>query len=364
MSTIVTVADSAHFLALVPRLLGFTPTESLVVVPMHRGRSLGALRIDLPPTGTPLDAVASTVVGMLCRVSGADGFTAVVYTAASAHPDLPGADLAEALERSAGACGLGVVDVLTVAGTGWGSHYDDRLPDGGRPLAALERHLPPVDGDQHGGATLPAVEPAAVAGVGAALLSLEAALAVLCGIPAVDGSPDRIDPAALEAGCALDDLPGLYEDCLTWDAATLDPMRAAVIAWCLARPSLRDVGLVQWASDRAGGDTALDAQRRWEDGEEYPPDLASVMWGESDRPDPVRLEAALELVRNVAARTPEPQRAGALATAAWLAWSLGRSTHGDRYAAAALRIEPEHGLAEIVRSFVAHAHLPDWAFRR
>lgn len=364
MSTIVTAADSAHFLALVPRLLGFTPTESLVVVPMTRGRSLGALRVDLPPAGVPLDSVAATVVGMVCRVSDADGFAAVVYTAASAHRELPGATLANALERSAGACGLDIVDVLTVAGTGWGSHYDDRVPSGGRPLAALERYLPPVDGDQHGGAALPAVEPAAVTSVGTALLSLEAALAVLCGIPAVDGSPLRLDPAALEAGCALDDLPGLYEDCLEWDAAALDPMQAAVLGWCLARPSLRDVGIVQWASDRAGGDTALDAQRRWEEGEEYPADLASVMWGESERPDPRRLDTALELVRCVAAQIPEAHRAGALATAAWLAWSLGRSTHADRYAAAALRIEPEHGLAEIVRSFVAHAHLPDWAFRR
>jgi len=364
MSTIVTAADSAHFLALVPRLLGFTPTESLVVVPMRGGRSLGALRIDLPPSDTSVDAVASTVIGMLCRVSGADGFAGVVFTEASAGRGLPGADLALALERSADACGLEVVDILTVAGTGWGSHFDERMPPGGRPLVELERHLPPLEGDQHEGAALPSAEPAATASVEVALRSLESALAVLCGIPAVDGTSERIDPAALEAGCALDDLPGLYEGCLDWDPASLDPMRTAVLAWCLARPSLRDVALVQWATDRRGGDTALDAQRRWEDGEDYPADLASVMWGEGERPDPSRLEAALTLVRRVASRTPEAHRAGSLATAAWLAWSLGRSTHADRYAAEALQIEPEHGLAEIVRSFVAHAHLPDWAFRR
>ncbi|MFJ6678259.1 DUF4192 family protein [Microbacterium sp. NPDC091382] len=364
MSTIITVADSAHFLALVPRLLGFTPTESLVVVPMARGRSLGALRVDLPPADTPLDAVASTVIGMLCRVSDADGFAGVVFTAASALDGLPGADLAVALEQSADACGLEVVDILTVAGTGWGSHYDERMPPGGRPLAELERHLPPLEGDQLEGASLPAAEPAATASVEVALRSLESALAVLCGIPAVDEAAERIDPAALEAGCALDDLPGLYEGCLAWNPVDLDPMRTAVLAWCLARPSLRDVALVQWATDRAGGDTALDAQRRWEDGEDYPADLASVMWGEGRRPDPRRLEAALVLARRVASTTSDAHRAGSLATAAWLAWSLGRSTHADRYAADALRVEPEHGLAEIVRSFVAHAHLPDWAFRR
>ncbi|MCK6079786.1 DUF4192 domain-containing protein [Microbacterium sp. EYE_5] len=364
MSTIVTAADAAHFLALVPRLLGFTPTESLVVVPLARGRSLGAMRVDLPPDCAHLDATASTVVGLLCRVGGADSFAAVVFTDAPATNPLPGADLAEALERSADACGLGVVDVLTVAGTGWGSHFDGQLPPGGRPLDEIRRRLPPPTGDQNDGADLPPVEAAAVAGVDAAVASLEAALTVLCGIPAAGAGAARIDPAALEAACALDDLPALYEDALTWDAASLDPMHVAVLSWCLARPSLRDVGIVQWASDRSGGDTALDAQRRWEDGEEYPADLASVMWGEGPRPDPRRLERALELVRHVAARTPERHRAGALATAGWLAWSLGRSTHADRHAAEALDLDPTHGLAEIVRSFVAAAHLPDWAFRR
>ena len=48
----------------------------------------------------------------------------------------------------------------------------------------------------------------------------------------------------------------------------------------------------------------------------------------------------------------------------WLAWALGRSTHAERYAILACEVEPEHGLAEIVRSFVLAGHLPDWAFRR
>ena len=55
---------------------------------------------------------------------------------------------------------------------------------------------------------------------------------------------------------------------------------------------------------------------------------------------------------------------GPLATCAWLAWALGRSTHAELYARRACDIEPEHGLAEIVQSFVHAGHLPDWAFRR
>ena len=362
MSTIVTAADAAHFLSLVPRLVGYTPTESLVVVPLREGRSLGALRVDLPPDGADLDATASTVVGLVCRVDGVEALIAIVYTAAPVTNVLPGAELVAALGRSADACGLGVADAFTVAGDGWGSHLEVRLPRGGHPLALLEA-LPHAD-DQASGTDLPSVAGPEVESVAAALASLEAALAVICGIPSTAGTEARIDPSALQAACALDDLPALYEEALRWDAATLDPMHAAVLGWCLSRPSLRDVAIVQWSSDRARGGWALDAQRRWEEGVEYPADLAEVLWGEGPRPDPERLSAALELVRQVCARMPADQRAGTFATAGWLSWALGRSTHAGRYAGEALDLDPRHGLAEIVMSFVQSAHLPEWAFAR
>ena len=145
---------------------------------------------------------------------------------------------------------------------------------------------------------------------------------------------------------------------LGWDAACLAPFDAAALTWCLARPALRDIALVQWCGGMAAGDEALDAQLRWESGEEYPAHLAMQMWGEGERPDPDRLEAALALSRRVAAAAPRAVRAGPLATCAWLAWALGRSTHAERYATLACEIEPEHGLAEIVRSFVLAGHLP------
>lgn len=69
-------------------------------------------------------------------------------------------------------------------------------------------------------------------------------------------------------------------------------------------------------------------------------------------------------MRQVAARLPADERAGACATAGWLAWALGRSTHAGRYAAAALEVDPRLGLAEILMSFLQSSHLPDWAFRR
>lgn len=370
MPTTVKAADAAQFLSLVPRLLGYTPARSLVVVPMAGHRSVGAMRVDLPP-GDDLDTVerlASSIVGMVCRIGGAEAFVAVAYTDESAAVGLPHARLIDALGRLAEAGGLAFVDALVVAADGWGSHFDSDHPPGGRPLAALET-TPPLDlpaavGDQATGATLPPHRAAERRVVGAAVQSLRTSLEVLCGIPSDSARVARVDPAALEAACELDDLPRLFERALRWDAAALPPMRAALLAWCLARPALRDIALVQWATDVVGGEDALEAQRRWEDGADYPADLASVMWGEGPRPDPDRLETAVELARHIAALAPKRLRAGALATCAWLSWALGRSTHAERYALLAMEIEPDHGLSDIVQSFVTAGHLPDWAFRR
>ncbi|MET0812640.1 MAG: hypothetical protein ABWY03_06270, partial [Microbacterium sp.] len=137
-----------------------------------------------------------------------------------------------------------------------------------------------------------------------------------------------------------------------------------LLAWCFARPALRDVALSQWCLGFAAGDELLDAQLRWSDGEEYPSHLAVHMWGEGERPDPHRLQAALATVRRVAALTTGDARAGALAIAAWCSWALGLSTHADSYARLALEAVPQYGLAEIVLAFTAAGHLPDWAFRR
>ena len=421
-TTIVKAADAAQFLSFVPRMLGYQPTRSLVVIPFHGSRTLGAMRIDLPdPASTASDAIASTVIGMVCRLPEADGLATVAYTGGSfaEHDGMPHRELADALAGRADECGLRVVDALRVADDAWGSYLDPSCPDAGRALGALVAvtpelaELPEPVGDQASGADLPPADLAERERVARALRSLETAVAVLCGPdsagdarpggaflpddtgpddtgladtgladtgpgnagsiaavgtagsgPAGAGDGARIDPRALEAVCLLDDLPDLFEDALTWDLDAVDPYRAAALVWCLSRPSLRDVALVQWSGTMAHGDEAFDAQLRWENGEEYPTHLAMRMWGEGDRPDPGRLEAALQLVRRTAAAAPRASRPGPLAMCAWLSWALGRSTHAEAYASRACEVEPEHGLSEIVRSFVHAGHLPDWAFRR
>ena len=394
MTTIVKAANAAQFLSLVPKMLGYRPTRSLVLIPFAGSRSIGAMRFDLPTAAESeeIDRLAATFIGMVCRLPEADAVAAVTYTDERFDDrGMPHRDLIEALEHRADACGVRVTDALCVAADAWGSHLDPTCPESGRALAELgdephgAEHLSVPDGDQAAGSELPTVDLAEKERTARALSALEDAVLLLCGpdsgrptrpAAGTKWEPDhatsdhesadgrRVDPQALSTVCALDDLPTLFEEALGWDAETLAPFDAAALTWCLARPALRDIALVQWCGGMSAGDEALDAQLRWESGEEYPARLAMQMWGEGERPDPDRLEAALALSRRIAAVAPREVRAGALATCGWLAWALGRSTHAERYAMRACEIEPGHGLAEIVRSFVLAGHLPDWAFRR
>jgi hypothetical protein len=398
MTTTVKAANAAQFLSLIPRMLGYVPSRSLVIIPFDGARSLGAMRFDLPEVEPDeIDRIASTVIGMVCRLPDADAFAAITYTDAdlAGTRGLPHHDLVTALELRADACGLRTTDALCVAADGWSSFLDQDAPLGGHPLSTLGENPPQAEGldeppgDQRSGAELPDVDLAETERVGGALAALERGVDVLCGPDATPGErhrgrpartvhrteqaavaasdpdeSDRIDPRALSAVCALDDLPSLFEAALEWDPEALEPYDAATLIWCLSRPAIRDIGLVQWSGSIVSGDEALEAQLRWEDGYEYPAHLAMRMWGEGERPEIERLERALRLVRRVAAASPRASRPGPLAMCAWLSWALGRSTHADLYAIEACAIEPEHGLSEIVRSFVHSGHLPDWAFQR
>ena len=377
MTAIIKAADAAEFLALVPRLAGCRPVRSLALVPFAGTRTLGVMRVDLPEAGVDLDSVAATLVGMVCRVREADGLAVVVYT--DEDFDVEGGVAQESFVRAligkADACGLRLMEALCVAADGWGSYLEDGTPQ--HPLHELAdddflERLPadmraPL-ADHTAGAALPEVDLAETERAGQALLALGDAVEAVCAATgreaAAQADLSRLDPQALAAACALDDLPALFEDALRWDPADLRPADAAAIIWCLARPALRDVALVQWCTGIDVGDAALDAQLRWQDGEDYPASLAEHLWGEGERPDPDRLRRALEIARHAAALAPRDSRPGPLATAGWLSWALGRSTHAAWYAERAVEIDPQHGLTGILVAMLNAGHLPEWVFDR
>lgn len=333
-TTIHKATQPSDFLAAVPSMLGYQPTESVVVIPFAGPRTVGAMRFDLPGVENAA-AVANVAAGLVCKIQGATGLAVVVYgerTQAEA--------VAEAITDIAAECGLSVVERFYVTGSGWGLIGDDAVS----PMPEVPEHLAAMvtAANQHTGAALPEVHEAIAQEVAEALPGdLGIRLAML-----------DVDP--------LD----LFEGSLSWDGSNLEAQSAATMIAMMNRPALRDVALVQWAHGFAAGESALDAQIAWEDGVDYPTHLAMVMWGEGPRPDPQRLEAALTACRHLAALAPANAQVGPLAAAAWLSWALGRSTHADQYSRRALAIDPEHGLSQIVGSFVAAGHLPDFAFTR
>jgi hypothetical protein len=388
MQTVIKAADAADFLALVPALAGFHPRRSLALVLFRKKRTAGVMRLDLPTDTDPVDrdAYASTAIGLACKVPDVDGVAVVVYTdavyrSAGDDPLITGSAIVDALETHAHACGLRLVDALCVASDAWGSYLDPDLPPEGRPLTeissrAADLPLPAPAEDQGTQLALPVVGLAQKERVARALRAIEDCSArLLCDVdaPPPTGGSDRrgrpgsvraLDPRAIVALEALDDIPQLFEDALTSSAEDDDPFASAALIWCLIRPALRDVALSQWCDGIEAGDLALAAQLEWQRGADYPEDGARRFLGEGPRPDPARLKRARDLVRVLAACTPRDLRPGPLAALGWLSWALGQSSHAAWYSDRALEIDPEHGMSQIVRTLVHAGHLPEWAFER
>lgn len=351
MTTVLPAPTSAEFLSLLPHLAGCTPRESLALVPFRGTRSLGVLRLDLPNDDEPA-RYAATAIGMICRVREADALAIVVYTDEPfATGDGPARqDLVQRIRRRAHDCGLEVLSAHLVAADGWGS-YDDARPHALHEIAPPALGGAAVTADQRAGATLPRVGKAARRRVAEAIDELAPLI--------TDSGVGRASERA-----SLDFLTGVFEDALEWDPDDLHPAEAAVLALTLGSPMLRDVALTQWSADLACGQRTLEWQLRWQRGDHRIPDEPLRLAGEGSRPDAGRLRRALQLARVVAAGAPRRYRAGALASAAWLCWALGNSTHAGWYVERALTLDPEHGLANLLREILDAAHLPAWAFER
>ena len=365
---VVSATSSSAFLALVPHLLECTPRESLVLVPFSESRSLGAMRVDLPTDTSANESVASTVIGMACKVTRTDAVAIVVY-ADEVLADLPAAPhraLVEAAMGRAEICGLRVVDALVVGSDGWDSYLS---PSSSTPhsLSDIAAHTPAapigtVVDDQFAAAELPPIDAIVSRRVMSGLRAIERVLGgpqERCALPLLTRAATG-DPATV----ALADPPVLIEDALATPPEELDAAQLAALAYCLARPSLRDVALMQWVADLATGDAVLQAQTAFHRGKPFPDDLARPMWGEGALPDPDRLRRALELCRRVASVLPRERRPGPLSACAWLAWATGRSSHAALYAERALEIDPDHGLSALMLDLIDAGRLPEWVFER
>lgn len=372
MTTIITAADAQDFLALVPELAGFRPVESLVLVAFRGKRSCGALRADLPRTADPdaLSAVASTLIGLLCKIPEVDAVVPLVYTSArfDAGNVPPHGEAMNALIFHAERSGFLVRDALCVAADGWASYLDSAVPPGGHALAliadsavsarlAAERPPDaPADRalhDQRGPEPLRGPADLATRQRMGRLINRFRAMA---SDPATLGEPSA-ELAALLA------LPAVAEMSLFRPAEAVSELDAAALLFAMQGPPSRDMLLIHWAFGVEAGARAERENLRFAAGEPGAGrESAALFWGEGPRPDPERIEAAIELLIELLARAPRRCKPPALCMVAWLNWALGRSSRAAVFIEMAQAIDPGYGLAEILETMLAIGRLPEWAF--
>ncbi|MBO0981533.1 DUF4192 family protein [Microbacterium sp. SD291] len=368
MTTLLRASDSAEFLSIVPALAGFTPRQSVVLLPFQGKRTYGAMRLDLPQAEVDIEEYADAAVGLIARVEGTDAVALVLYTDDPPQPTRDGLVLPFAVEVDellgcADEAGLRIVDALCVTPAGWSSYLDDEpelspLADVGE--VPVVPGVGDVSGDQLAGTELPHADLAEKERVGRALLEL----AELLEHDENGRLTGRENPQAIAALVMLEDIPAFLESVLE-RPADLPVFATAALLWCMDRPLLRDVALTQWATDLAGGLRTLDAQLAFsETGTMIPDELGSVFLGKGAAPDPDRLRLALAVVRLAAAKAPRMSRRGPLTAAAWLSWALGRATHAGHYLELVREIDPQYGLAALLETMIGAAMLPEWAFRR
>ncbi|MEI5582708.1 MULTISPECIES: DUF4192 family protein [unclassified Agromyces] len=392
MTTIIR-AEAAHdFLALVPALVGYRPSSSVLCVAFTGNRTGGVLRHDLPVDPEGSEAIVSAVVGTMCRLAAVDAVVPIVYTDGRFDGGaMPHRALLEALVRRAEDAGFLVRDALCVAADAWGSLLDDELPPGGRSLELVERSEVASGAEALGRPVasptdlvrLPDPDPVLAREIERLLGALGDRDA-----DAVDRShgheprPDVLDELERELGDGLDPVVAAEHLARSVDRS---PERLAWLVHLLGRPLFRDAMLLQVAFGAVVGELALDsaeeaAERARDCGltldesmrhelsaseaESVDGFLTRLLLGQATaRPDHERICRALDTLVIAIANSPRRHRAGALCVASWLSWALGRGSAAGALVDLALDGDPEHGMSQILARFYSAGTLPEWAFQ-
>ncbi|MGN6741922.1 MAG: DUF4192 family protein [Amnibacterium sp.] len=364
MTQIVKAAGPADLLRLVPRLVGFKPVESLVLVAFEGRRTGAAMRFDLPGTDDPLvlEGIARHLMGLLCRVEGVDGLVPVVYTAAplAAAP----VTLLDLLAAAADDAGLVVKDALCVAGDGWA-----RMPDGPRhPLAELGPDSPHLL-DPAAELRLPEVSDAARARFAEQLAAWRTRPAGPGGAvntfrPGADlggRSCSRGEPFLQRAALGLRTGP-LLEGMLAAHATADDPCPClAALAAFAEVPDLAAHLLLHIAWGPRFGERV---RRSWLERDEDDAEAeAALNGGEVRRPSVPRIEAGIRAVKAAMAHLEPDSRGPLAACAAWLEWALGRGSLAGAFLDTALAVREPSAFAVVLGLRLQRGVLPEWAFR-
>lgn len=349
----------ADFLIALPRVLGYTPTNSIVVQTFQNRQTAASLRVDLPadtPRTNPR-LVADAIIRLISRVPGVDAVLIAIYTdeAWSAEDRPPRPQLVEAIVTRMASAGLGIVDALCCSGRVWGSYLDDER---GR---FTDSDTARIDGELDGVGASRDVEGVAQGAT-----------------PILDGPTEQREGVAA-ASTAIMNHPRERERLWEWtpakvlwtdaiESAPIDipPNALAALLWSVRDKGVRDcvLMLLAWgdaAGDRAAGDTA--ALRR---GKSVPDgSILETFVGEGRQcPDGLRIEGAIRLLRHLVSLAPRPWQLAPLTMLAWLEWARGQGSAAGDYLEQALSIGPGYELARLFEQLISTGRVPDWVGRQ
>lgn len=314
------LSGSAEVLDAIPYLMGFHPTESLVLVGLSRGEVAVTARVDLSDIGQ-LDLIDDTTAGL--RRGGVQQFVLVVFDDRSTAPpggfdDLPWSTAVSAVAQTAARSGIEVVEALLLCRGRWWSYLCDEpacCPRDGTPLADA-----------------PSVFAAAATVDGVVALPDRAALAAtLDPLPeperaALEPLLAAADNAAVAA--ALDDRLAEYEGTLVRELL-LAARSSEAAGW----PPPDDVTIARWAA-------ALSATS-----------VRDELWLAVDSR---RLDGR-PLWAELARRTPTPYDAAALFLLGWANWRAGNGALAGMAAERALTSDPSYSAADLLLAALAQA---------
>ena len=370
MTTTVTVHDLRDLVAHLPYRLGFHPADSVVLVGLsHRayGRDVVGLvvRSDLADLGHPEGGpVLAATLGEHLRADGASDVVAVVYLATGRRGVARDARVRSAREALVGA--LPWAGSLTrpwfVGGHAFG-HLD---PCGccagpGRPLRDLETSVASAAFVADGRAAAPRREDLGVVRSrdAAARSAAARAFAAERRRVAAVGAVGAVGAAFRRPGTPGEppELRRLrQEHCDLWDAslgAPVAPATAGRLLAALEDPRVRDAVL---AATLAGGDVL--ARDLLQVG------AVDLVLTVAPLPERAAMVAADRLACAVAAHAPDGAAAPALGVLAYLCWWDAAGARADVLAGQALREQPGHRLAVLVRQALDAAVPPPWYAHR
>ncbi|WP_181149675.1 DUF4192 domain-containing protein [Arthrobacter sp. MYb227] len=356
------MATPDEVLAYIPHALGFYPRNSVVLLILQQAGLCATLRVDLPLAShgkSEEELWVRQMLNLVQKVPRADGLFIVFYTGATqidAQQWPPRGELLKNLAASFSASGLKVRDGWHVGTKRWHSYFcmDARCcPTEGFPLpdlALTETHLRMV---------LAGSAPATQLWDGGGVQDWENKDIIRDGIQAkLEGISELGGRESLIASWAdlLGDDPAIAEKKIRFQAS----LSAALLA-SLHDKTLRDLLPYLAGRGEKSAFTAMDEILRATEFGEASQDFSEFLLGTSQLcPDWERLERLWYICRDLLGIAAGTDHAALLCLLGWIEWAKGRGSSALALFRAALRIDNEYRLAQLLMRLLETGEMPLW----